>query len=185
MSDPRFPQPERRSFVLPALGAFVLVALAVLVARQFFPSTSIDIDHLQTTVLPTHTVFSTDSKVVGASQAQDVLFVASTVRVRNGMQVPIFLDGASCTLTDQAGAVMTVKAAEKSELPNIETSFPKLVPLLQHPLVRDTTIEPGKSAEGTILLSFPFTEAQWKARKSAVIQMDVYHQHPVYLTIPN
>lgn len=184
MSNPQFHQAERRSLLIPGLLALVLLIAAAAVARHFFPSTSIDIDHLHTDLLPTHTVFTTDSKVVGASQAQDVLFVATTARVRNGMQVPIFLDGASCTLTDQAGAIMTVKAVEKSELANVETSFPKLLPLMQHPLARDTTIEPGKSAEGTILFSFPFTEAQWTARKSAVVEIDLYHQHPVYLTIP-
>ncbi len=156
-----------------------------MVARHFFPATSIDIDHLHTDLLPTHTVFANDTKVVVASQAQDVLFVATTVRVRNGMQVPIFLDGATCTFTDQAGAILNVNAVERSELPNIETSFPKLAPLMQQPLYRDTTIDPGKSAEGTVLLSLPFTEAQWKARKSAVVEMNVYHQHPVYVTIPN
>lgn len=185
MSNPQFHQAERRSLLVPALLALVLLVTAVGVARHYFPATSIDIDHLHTNLLPTHTVFATDTKIVGASQAQDVLFVATAARVRNGMQVPIFLDGASCTLTDQAGAILTVKAVEKSDLPNVETSFPKLKSLLQHPLFRDISIEPGKAAEGTLLLSFPFTEAQWKARTSAVIEMNIYHQHPVYLTIPN
>ena len=185
MSNPQFQQAERRSLLVPALLALVLLAAAVMVARHFFPATSIDIDHVHTDLLPTHTVFATDTKVVGATQAQDVLFVATNIRVRNGMQVPIFLDGASCTFTDQAGATLAVKAVEKSELPNVETSFPKLKPHLQKPLYRDVSIEPGKAAEGTLLLSFPFTEAQWKARKSAVIEMNIYHQHPVYLTVPN
>lgn len=185
MSNPEFQQAERRPLLVPVVLALVLIAAAVAVARHFFPSTSIDIDHLRTELLPTHTVFSNDTKVVAAAQSQDVLFIASTVRVRNSMQVPIFLDGASCTLTDQSGAILSVKAVEKSGLVNIETTFPALAPLMEHPLTRDTTIDPGKAAEGTLLFSFPFTQEQWKARRSAVIEMDVYHQHPVYLTIPN
>ena len=184
MSDPTFASPERRSFLVPILLAVALLAAAAGLAIHFYPATTVDIAHLHTELLPTHTVFQSNSIVLGPAQASDVLFVASTIRVDNKLRIPITLDDFSCTFTDPSGAVMTVKASTKPELANQQLSFPALKPLAASPLLRDTTIEPGQSAQGTIILSFPFTKEQWDARKSATIQVDIYHVQHLYTDIP-
>jgi hypothetical protein len=69
-------------------------------------------------------------------------------------------------------------------LPDIETNFPQLKPLLTAPLLRDTAIDPGKSAQGTVLYSINLPKEIWDARKSAVIKVAIYHQPALYLTIP-
>ena len=184
MSAPTFAQPERRSFALPILLAVVLLALAAGLAIHFYPATTVNITHLHTDLLPTHTVYKSESIVVGPAHTADVLFVASTLRIDNQTRIPFTLDNFSCTLTDPTGAVMTVKASTKPELANQQLSFPALKPLLTTPLLRDSAMDPGKSAQGTILFSFPFTKEQWQARKSATIQVDLYHGQSLYVDIP-
>ncbi len=184
MSDPTFAPPERRSFLVPILLAVALLAAAAGFAIHFYPATTVDIAHLNTTLLPTHTVFKSNSIVLGPPQTSDVLFVASTIRVDNKLRIPITLDDFSCTFTDPTGAVLTVKASTNSDLAAQQTSFPAIKPLMATPLRRDLSIDPGKSASGTILLSFPFTKEQWDARKSATIQVDIYHGQHLYVDIP-
>ena len=184
VSEPIFASPERRSLLVPILLAVALLVLAAGLAVHFYPATTVDIVHLHTEILPTHTVFRSDSIVLGPPQTSDVLFVASTIRVDNKLRIPITLDDFSCTLTDPSGAVMSVKASTNSDLAAQETSFPALKPLVTNVLRRDVSIDPGKSTEGTVLLSFPFTKEQWDARKSATIQVDIYHGQHLYVDIP-
>jgi hypothetical protein len=181
---PTFSQPERRSYALPILLAVVLLAVAAAVALHFFPATSIESAHLHTDILPTHTVFKSDSIVVGPPQTSDVLFVASTIRVENKLRIPISLDGLSCTFTDPSGAVLTVKGVTRQDLANTEASFPGLKPLMAMPLRLDANLDPGQTTQGTVLLSFPFTREQWDTRKSATLQVDVYNHPPLFIDIP-
>lgn len=181
---PSFSQPERRSFLVPVLIALAAIALAVFVAVRFFPATSVDIEHLSTAVLPTSTVYKSRAIVEGPANTQRALFVATTVRIRNQLRSPIFPNSFTCTFTDQAGAVLTVTGASKPDLDSLRLSFPALKPLVAHPLQRDVVIDPGKSTKGTMLFSFPFTQAQWNARKSALIKIDLYQGQALYVDIP-
>ena len=53
------------------------------------------------------------------------------------------------------------------------------------PLLRETMIGPGKSAEGMILLRFPVTQEVWDRRRTAVLNIDLYHQGNQSIIIPN
>jgi hypothetical protein len=183
-ASPSFAQAERRSFALPIVLALAVLALAGAVVLHLYPRGNVALTLLHTDTLPTHTVFKSDSIVVGPAQTSDVLFVTSTIRVENRTRNPITLDDFSCTYTDPAGAVLTVKASTRPELVNQEISFPRLKPLASAMLLRDHVLVPGKSAQGTLVFSFPFTPAQWAARKSATIQMDVYHGDSLTLVLP-
>ena len=183
MSDPTFAQPERRSYLVPILLALVAIGVAVVIARQYFPATTINIAHVRTDLLPTTTVYRSESTVVGVNQTQIVLFIATTLRLENQMRLPIFLDNFLLTFITPDGQLQA-KALTKDELANAQLSFPALKPLTTNPLLRDATIDPGKSAEGTVVFSLPIPKSMWDARKIATIEVDVYHQHPVYQDIP-
>ncbi len=184
MSELTFAQPARRSYLIPILVAVVALALATLIAIRFFPATTINIDHVRTDVVDTHTVFKEKTIVIQEQKAQDVLYVVETLRVDNQLRLNISLDDFNLKLTNPDGKELTVKAVQKTDLPTLRSSFPKLDPLLAMPLLRDTNIEPGKSAEGALVFSFSLPKEMWDARKSAVIKVDVYHQPSLYLTIP-
>ena len=188
MSDPisvtPFSVQERRSFTLPALLAIAFITIAVALIIYFYPATTPLLDLLETKILPTHTVFKSDSIVVGPAQSSDVLFLVPTLRIRNTTRTSITVDDISCTFTDPTGAILTVKAATKSELANEQISFPALKPLSSNPLLRDISIPPGASAQGAIIFSLPFTQEQWNSRKSATLQLDIYHGQSLTTSIP-
>ncbi len=183
MSTPAFTQPERRSFLVPILLALAALAVAIAVAIHFFPATTVNISHVQTDILPTETVFK-GSTVIGVHDVSRTLYVASRVRVDNQLRIPIYLDEPSLTFTLPDGSEVTAAAVQKNDLADLETNYPGLKPLLTMPLVRNTEIEPGKSAEGTLLFPLQIPKEMWSERKSAVIKLDVYHQPSLYLTIP-
>ncbi len=184
MPELSFSQPERRSFLVPVLLALAALALAILIAIHFFPATTVNIDHIHTDILPTETKLK-GSTVIGLSDTERVLYVASTIKVDNQLRVPIYLDDFHLTLTMPDDSEMTVEAAEKHDIPDLELNYPALKPMLTDQLQRETAIEPGKSASGTVL--FPLNKIDktiWDRRKSAVVKVDLYHQPAVYTTIP-
>ena len=184
MADPTFSQPERRSFLVPILVAIVALALATAIAIHFFPATTVNIDQVRTEVVDTHTAFKSKSIVVGPAPTEDLLFIVETLKVDNQLRLAISLDDFSLDLTDKDGKQLTLRAIQNKDIENIETSFPQLQPLLTTPLARDTNIEPGHSAQGTILFSLQVAKEIWDTRRSGVVKVDLYHQPSLYLTIP-
>lgn len=186
MSDPTFSPPENRSILVPALVAVAAIALAIAIAIRYFPATTVNIDHVHTDVIPTHTVYSPANKtiVLAPDESQDVLFIAETLRLDNQLRVAIYPDDFTLTLTAADNRQATFRAIKLVDLANLEISFPQLTTPLQTPLPRDIAIEPGKASQGTLLFSIPLSQATWAARKSAVIQVDLYHHPSLFVTIP-
>jgi hypothetical protein len=185
VSEPSFAQPERRSFLVPIVLALVVLALGLLATRHFFPSGNIEIQQVRTEILPTTTSYKSDSIVVAPTETIQTLFVVSTLKIDNHLRFPVSLEDFTLTLTDNTGAQLTARALQKNDIPNSELSFPALKPLIPAPLVRETVIQPGQSAQGTVLFSLTLPASIWNERKSAAIQVDLYHQAPVTITIPS
>jgi hypothetical protein len=186
MSELSFSQSEPRNFLVPILIAVVVVG-AVFGYIYLTPHRIADISVTHSTILPTHTVFKTGSKLVGAQdESQDVLYVLATVRIDNHLKIPLTIDDISGTITppDNTTDPTTVSAVQKMDLDNVYMAFPALKPLSSQPLTRETSIEPGGHAEGMVLLNFPLTEADWSQRKSASVTISFYHQEPFTVTIP-
>lgn len=181
---PSFAIAERRSPLAPILLAVAALALAIVIAMHYFPATTVGITHVDTRLLDLSTTFKSDSIVMAASETQHVLFIAETVRVDNQLRAPIILDNFTLTFTNPDGAELSARAPLASELPAIELTYPALKPLLSTPLPRETSIEPGKSVQGTILFSLDIPQSMWAARKAAAIKTDIYNQPAIYLTIP-
>lgn len=164
--------------------AFLLVGVLITLVIQHNPATSIDLTLTHTAVYPTHTVFKSNSLVVGSDKSEDDLYVVANLRVDDPLHLPIILKDFTATLTTADDQEITTSAAEVNDLPNIYTSFPALKPLSSPPLRRETLITPGTSAEGMVLLHFPVTEDVWNHRKSAILNVDLYHQGTFPITIP-
>jgi hypothetical protein len=188
MSELSFSQAERRSnFLVPLLIACVVVG--VIFAYVYMrPHRIADITVTHTNVLPTHTVFKSLSKVVGhEDQAEDDLYVLTTIRIDNHLKIPLTIDDITGTLTppDDSAEPATASAIPKTDLDGMYVTFPALKPLSGPPLPRETSIAPGDHAEGMVMLHFPVTEADWNNRKSASVTISFYHQpDPFTVTIP-
>ena len=184
VSEPKFSQPARRNLLAPVLVAFVILGIAIALLLRYTPHTIADLTILRTAVYPTHTLYKSDTMIVGRDQAQDDLYVLTTLRIEDRLNLPIFLKDFTATLLTADGEQMTTSAVEKQDLDNLYMTFPALKPLASAPLVRETLIDPGHRAEGMILLHFPVSEQVWNSRRSAVLHIDLYHQGPISITIP-
>lgn len=183
VSEPSFALEERRSFVVPSLIAVAVLLLGIVVSITLFPSTNVQATVLGTRLLPTKTVFHSDTIVIGANETDETLFVATTIRLENKLRTPSTFDDANLVLTDSTGAQLSVKASQKADLPNLQVMFPAIKPLVATPLLRDTEIAPGASAQGTLLFSFSIPQSVWDSRKSAELTLDIYHQPSIKLIL--
>jgi hypothetical protein len=188
--EPTFAQPDRRNFALPLLLALGVLAIAAGLLAYFFPYKKPQLTITHSAVYLGHTVFERQNfengtNVVGQGPStEDDLYVLETVHIENPLKVPLTLNDFTATLTATDGSQMKVGAIEKPELPTVFTAFPALKPLVAMPLLRETTIAPGQSADGVIVLPFPVAKSTWDQRQSAILTIEFYRESPVNLTIP-
>jgi len=178
VADLNFSQPERRNLFLPlAIAGLVLASVAayVLYSLPRQPS-SVAITH--TATWQAHTTYKSESIVVGQDKVQDDLYVLATVHIDDHLHIPIFLKDFTATLTTADGETLEANAVEQPELLPLYQTFPALKAISSTPLLRESRVEPGKSAEGMILLHFPGNEAMWNKRQSATLTVAFYHQPP-------
>ncbi len=108
--------------------------------------------------------------LVGSEHAQDDLYVLATLRIEDRLNLPLFLKDFTATLVTADGEEFNTSATEKQDIPALFITFPAIEKLASAPLLRETLISPGQSAEGMVLLHFPVTQATWNSRKSATLQ---------------
>ncbi len=184
VSDLKFAQPVRRNLLAPVLVAFLILGIAIALVVRYTPHSVADLTLLKTSIYPTHTVYKPETLVVGRDQVEDHLYVLTTVRIQDRLNLPLFLKDLTGTLVTSDGEKFTTSAVQKQDLDNIYTTFPALRPLSGPPLLRETLVEPGRTVEGMVLLHFPVTKEAWERRRSAVVQVELYHQGPLSITIP-
>jgi len=184
VSDLRFSQPARRNLLAPVLIAFLILGIAIALVLRYTPSSTAKLRITHTTVYPTHTVFKSDSILVGRDRSQDDLYVVATLHMEDRLNLPLFIKDMTGTIQTADGEKIETSAVQKQDFANLFTTFPALQPLVTAPLLRDTLIEPGKSVEGTVVLHFPVTEDAWNHRRSATLHIALYHQGRVSVPIP-
>ncbi len=192
MADLTFSQPARRNLLLPILLALAVLAAAIFAVLRFTPHSTADVVVTRTTVYPSHIVFKSNSIVLNSDQAQDDLYILTTLRITNHLRLPLFLKDFIATLIPSAqtgGLPLTASAVEKPDLANLFATFPAIRKLADtqgaQPLYRETKIDPGQTAEGYIVLHFSGPQALWDHRENATISIDLYHQPSLTADIPN
>lgn len=193
MADLTFSQPARRNLAAPILLALVVLLIGGGLLFYFTPHTTADVSVKKTAVYSKHTVFKSESNLVGRDTSQDDLYVLVTLHIDDRLRLPLFLKDFTATLTPSnpdgtPAEDISATAVEKLDFPNLYTSFPDLKSLADKQatplLLRDTQIDPGHSAEGLILLHFPASQPAWEQRKSATLNIALYHQQPLIVPIP-
>jgi hypothetical protein len=173
-----FSQSERRNLLPPILIALVILGIAFLLYEHINPNIHPQVTAAHTNIYSAHTVIKSESLLVGRDQAQDDLYVLTTLHVDNPLKFPLFLRDFTATLVTSDGQLLSSSAVQKDELANLYIAFPDIKKLASIPLYRDTTIQPGQSAEGMVILHFSATKDDWDHRKSANVAVDFYHQPP-------
>ena len=184
MNDLQFQQTPNRNLIAPVLIAFMILGVLITLSVRHTPAQMVNLSITHTAVYPAHTVFKSDSIVVGSDRAEDNLYVLVTLRVDDPMHLPLFIKDFTATLNTADDQQFRTSAAESKDLTNIYTSFPALKPLASPPLRREILIPPGNSAEGMVLLHFPVTQDVWDHRKSAILNVDFYHEGTFPIAIP-
>jgi hypothetical protein len=185
MADLNFTQQERRSYLIPALLAVVVLAIFLGYFYWRTPMRMADASVTHVAVFPVHTTLDSGSNLVGiGSQAQDDLYVLVTVRIDNHLHVPLFLKDFNATYTAADDSEIQTSAVEKTDLGNLAITFPALKPLETPPLLRESTIPADSRAEGMVVLHFLIPQADWDQRKSATLTIDFYHQGSMTIPIP-
>jgi hypothetical protein len=185
VSDLQFAQPARRNLLVPVLLAFLILGIVLALFLRLIPNHTADLAITHTAVYPAHTVFKSESMVVANQRAEDNLYVLATLRIDDRLHVPLFLKDFTATLTTAEGEEVTSSAIEKQDLDAVYTSFPEVKALATTPLLRETMIAPGQFAEGMVLLRFPVAQDVWDRRRSATLNIELYHQGQQSILIPN
>lgn len=188
MTDLAFSQPDRRNFLVPILIVTVLVAGVFTLVYLFTPHRMVDARVTHVGVQGKHFTYAGPTiggvRVVGGDSSEDDLYVLVAVRVHDDLKLPLFIKDLTGMLTTQDGTGLTTSAVEKNDLGSVYEAFPSIKSISGPPLLRETEIAPGATAEGTVMLHYPATEAMWKQRKSAAVTIEFYHQDPITVPIP-
>lgn len=187
MPTPSFAQPASRNLALPILIAVLVLGVGAALAYHFIPRSEASATITGVLVHPIKTTFKQEAqnngfKVMKQKEVSEFdLYIIPTVRIDDHLSIPLFLKDFTVTLTTPDGE-LHASAIEQSDLPTVYNAFPDIKPLMPTPLLRESSVAPKQSAEGTLLLQFPIPQSTWDTRQSATLTIDFYHQPS--LTIP-
>lgn len=186
MAELNFAQSERPNYTAPILVAVVVLGMAAGVAYYRAAQRTLTATVTQTVVHPVKVFYkavpqSSSFRVLKVQEGESDLYLVPTVRIVNHLDVPMYLKDFTIAFDGPEGE-MRSGAVEKNDLDVVYASFPEIKPLMATPLLRETAIAPGATAEGTLLAQFVIPQSTWDQRKSAAVTIDFYHAPSI--TIP-
>lgn len=170
----------------------VLVVLAIAGGAWFWLKNNhplVEATVTQVEVMPLHRQYEHVFGHVGADQTEDLTYVLAHVVINNrNNAAPAFLKDFSATLTPKEDAETTATALEKADLEATLKAFPQMQSLAQKlgnkPLLRETEVARGATADGYIVFLFQGTSQIWNERKQATLRVDMYHNAFATTTFP-
>jgi hypothetical protein len=150
-------------------------------------------DIARISIYPIHTVTSgqgSEAGMAGQDETYDQLLVFAQVHVQNLSPDPL-------TITEIVGNIMlpteakngegepTSRAASLSDFNRLFSAYPKLAPLRMDPLLRDTVIPPGQSAEGLLLFNYSMSKDAWDQRKRFSIEVSFKNGTVIHINDPH
>jgi hypothetical protein len=153
--------------ILIGVAAIAVIALIVSVAQRPHSATTGSIDDLVSVEVP----------------GQNSVMVAINVSMTNQGAKPYWIHTIQADI-DTGSEHFSDDAASPVDFDRYFQAFPALKQHALAPLQRETRIEPGGRAQGTILVMFPVTADVFAARKSLKVTIQPYDQ-PVPLVLTN
>ncbi len=189
MSSPTFSQSGRPNLTIPLIGIVSLLIVFAGLAYRLLPHSEVSATITSVQLHPIVTTFKRQTQTGGFKLLNDQpasesdLYVIPSVRIDDHINTPLFLKDFHVTLVTADGELHT-SAIEKNDLPTVYSAFPEIKPLMAQPLLRESTVAPNSSAQGTILLQFPMPQSVWDNRQSATLTIDFYHQDSLNIPFP-
>jgi hypothetical protein len=167
-----------------SVAAAVVVSAAIafyVISGQKPPAATGEIE--QVWVHPQHTETS-GFDANGAPMPKEVadqVYVFALVKLHNQSDKPLFLHNilANATLDD---GIHSSYAATAADYDRVFIAYPNMPVPHGKPLAPQTTIDPGQSAEGTIVSAFRLTKAQWDAHKDLNFTFGIQYQPNLVVT---
>lgn len=150
------------------IGVVIIVVTAVIVQVAQRPRTTASgsIDNITGVEIPN----------------QNAMMVAITVSFQNNGKKPFWIHNVQGEL-DTATNHYTDDAASVADFDRYFQAFPALKEHALEPLRPELKVEPGGSAKGTVIVSFPVTQQDFDSRKSLTVKIWPYDQAvPLALT---
>ncbi len=125
----------------------------------------------------------TSQSIAPVENKFDEIIIVADVRLHNQSQGPVFLADMAALLklpTEEDRSL----AASASDFNRVFIAYPALAPMKQQPLLRDTTIPAGETAEGQLVFNYPITKEQWDQRQSLELILSFTHQKDLVLQAP-
>ena len=164
-----------------AAAAIVTVIIAIYaITGQKPPAATGEIEQIW--VHPQHSETS-GFDAIGAPMAKeafDQVYVFALVKLHNQSKQPLFLHNAMTNATMDDG-IHSSYAATVSDYNRVFLAYPNMPVPHGNPLSPQTTIQPGQTAEGTIVSAFRLTKEQWGARKDLSFTFGIQYQPDLVL----
>jgi hypothetical protein len=141
---------------------------------------------LHVTAYPVHRDSSgalSTSRAARVETTFDEIIVVADLRLRNQSTGPVFLSDMAALLKLPSEEDRSL-AANARDYERVFAAYPELANLKQQPLLRDTTIPAGGTAEGQLVFNYPLTKQQWEQRQSLDISLSFLHQKDLVLPAP-
>jgi hypothetical protein len=179
---------EALQTLLVVLASVAIIALAVGAYLHFAekpvePSGAIG----QMWVYPIHresTMGGGPNNAAAVKQPFDEVLVLAKVKVNNPGKIPIYIREMTATVALPQGETHDSVAAGASDYKQIFVAYPETAAHKQDPLLRETAIAPGASAEGLVVFSYQLTKEQWDTRTALTPTISFIHQADIILKSP-
>jgi hypothetical protein len=107
------------------------------------------------------------------------VLVAVQVSVTNPGPKAVYVQGASAEVKTDAPDPLKDDAAATSDFQRYAQAFPELKDVAATPLKLETKIEPGQTANGTVMFGFPLTKDAFDKKKSMKVWVKLYDYEPI------
>jgi hypothetical protein len=171
------------------LIALILSTLVVVVWVRFGRKTPVatgDIAHIS--------IYPVQAKITGGAagtpgmQGQDEvvnqLLVFAHIRLHNPNTAPITIVDDWAVVTLPNGETRRSTAASQADFDRVFQAYPQLAPVRMDPLRRDLQIQPGQSADGLVVFSYPLSREDWDKRRSMQVTLSLNGAKDVTLNAP-
>ena len=93
----------------------------------------------------------------------------------------LYIKDIRAEITTPAGSFVD-DAANAADYDRYLAAYPDLKPVVKDPLKVETKIAPGASAEGTVLVNFPITKADFDKHTAVTVTIIPYDHSPINIS---
>ena len=123
---------------------------------------------------------TTTEGTAGQNQTYDEVLVFADVSVKNTTNIPLYLRD-MWAIVDLPDETSRSSAASVEDSHEVFIAYPQTKQYEKPLLARDTTIQPGQQAQGTIVFNFQMSQKQWQSASDVAVYLSFAHQNPLVL----